>query len=555
MALQSNGQLLIRHATPQLSATAVLRAPLPLTNYNLEPLFHSPAHLSAVAALGAMPVQGPTWSLAKPTAVAQINPWDAAHHAAAQQNYSIYVEPDILHVPTNLPAETAASGGFNENYPPATGADVSPAWHLKQDFTGFENIRGIATGKDIRIAHLDTGYTPQHGSTPRNMQPQFGWNFWDDNDNTVDPGTQILGLLQPGHGTATLALLAGKTVNLTFGPQNYEGDFGGAPDAEIVPVRIGPTVYHFASSSLARGLNYALAPRGNSDMKCGVISLSHGGLPSAAWAAAVNALYEAGVIVVAASGDNFYFGIADIATQFTVYPSAFNRAITALGATFEGKPYTTTTIGVMQGSWGPDAVMEKAIAAYTPNVAWMNYKVFPCGFEMDGAGTSASTPQIAAACALWLQLYGNEFPQDWTVVEACRLALFRSATSTASPKSMLGWGTLNAAAMLGANMAQQIIAESKSGKLSKSPEDSVSFPFWRLLFGIPPTGSAEEEMYETEVAQIVLSSRNPALIIAAQSAAKNGNFGQASKASLVTALQAETISAALSKRLTKAPVP
>ncbi len=555
MALQSNGQLLIRHNSPMLSATAAFKAPLPLTNYRLEPLFQSPAHIAAAVATTSMPGFGPTWSLAKPTAVVQQNPWDVAHQAAAQQNYTAYVEPDILHAPASMPPAAAASGGFNTNYPPAVGTQVSPGWHLGQDFGGFANIRGVATGKGVRIAHLDTGYTPRHVSTPRNIKPELGWNFWDDDDQTVDPGTQVLALDQPGHGTATLALLAGNTMNLVFGGQVYEGDVGGAPDADIVPVRIGPSVVHFYSSGMARGLSYALAPRGDAAAKCQVISLSHGGLPSAAWASAVNSLYDAGVTVVAASGDNFHLWHVDVATQFTVYPSAFNRVITALGVTFDGSPYKTDKFGVMQGSWGPDAVMEKAIAAYTPNVAWMDMTRLPDGFDMNGGGTSASTPQIAAACALWMQLYGSSYPQDWNVVEACRVALFRSCSPTTAGKSLLGWGTLNVPRMLDVNLAEIILADSKAGKLGMSAVDSASFPFWRELFGIPPAGSAREEMYETEVAQIVLTSTNPALVKAAQTVNSGGSLSVGDKADMVTALKAEPISAALAGRLNQPPNP
>ena len=550
MALRSNGQLLVRHPAPSLSATSSLRPPLPFSNYRLEPLFHSTSHLSAVGALGALPAQGPTWSLAKPTAVAQMNPWDAAHQAAEQQNYAAYVEPDILHATADPPAGVVAASGLNEHYPPKDMPNLSPGWHLGQDYCGFENIRQLASGTGVRIAHLDTGYTPGHSSTPRGMQPQLGWNFWDDNDDTLDPGTTGEGLFQPGHGTATLALLAGAHVDLVFGAGDYHGDFGGAPDASVVPVRIGPTVIHFYTSTMARGLNYALAPRGDATSRCDVISLSHGGLPSASWATAVNALYEAGVVVVAASGDNFYFAIADVATQYTVYPSAFNRVVTALGATYESNPYVTTDVGVMQGSWGPDAVMKKAIAAYTPNVAWMEFGNLPSGFDMSGGGTSASTPQIAAACALWLQVHGNKFPKDWRVVEACRLALFGSATNKNDvPQSKLGWGALNVPGMLADGLADSIAAKVQSGVVGKSAEDSVSFPFWRELFGEPPPGSAQEEMYETEVAQVVLSSANPVLVKAAQAVGQGQHFGPGEKAAMVAALKSETISAALLKRL------
>jgi hypothetical protein len=61
-------------------------------------------------------------------------------------------------------------------------------------------------------------------------------------------------LRNSGHGTATLAILSGNTVDLSHQGQQYSGDIGGAPDAEVVPVRIGPSVVHFYSSAMALGL-------------------------------------------------------------------------------------------------------------------------------------------------------------------------------------------------------------------------------------------------------------------------------------------------------------
>lgn len=56
-------------------------------------------------------------------------------------------------------------------------------------------------------------------------------------------------------------------------------------------------------------------------------------------------------------------------------------------------------------------------------------------------------------------------------------------------------------------------------------------------------------MYETEVAQVVLSSQNPVLLATAQWAANNNGLGGQTVAQIKTALLAEPISAALTKRV------
>ena len=105
-------------------------------------------------------------------------------------------------------------------------------------------------------------------------------NFVDgDPNNATDPG-RFFPLNNPGHGTSTLSLLAGNHVVL---PSRAFDDFlGGAPFAEIVPVRIADSVVHFQTSTMAAGIEYA------AEIGAQVLSVSMGGVPSRAWATAVN---------------------------------------------------------------------------------------------------------------------------------------------------------------------------------------------------------------------------------------------------------------------------
>jgi subtilisin family serine protease len=547
MALQSNGQLLVKVRGRPFSALFSAAPPFALPGYVLEPLSTAPQMRTTFSAS----VPADHWLLAKPAAPSQdATPWDSAHAAANANGYLHYVEPDILHERA-APPPGQLDGGLNADWPPfvSNSDGLSPGWHLDAKFAGFDSVRASARGAGVRIAHLDTGYTPGHSSKPRRLRPALGYDYWDDKPDPVDPGTAFLGVLQPGHGTATLALLAGNAMDLTFGKHRFQGDFGGAPDAEVIPVRIGPSVIHLYTSTMAKGLYHAIAPGGSAANRCDVVSISHGGLPSASWADAVNTLYEDGITVVAASGDSIYLEIIDLATRYTVYPSAFNRVLTAVGVTYAKQPYITSKLGVMQGCWGPDDVMEKAVAAFTPNVAWMQFDDLPSGFTMSGGGTSSSTPQVAAACALWLQLYREQIPADWRRVEACRLALFDGADNSHPDKPKLGWGLLNVPKMLDATRAAELIAKANNGRLKKSAADSVSFPFWRLVLGLPPPQSEEERMYESEVAQVVLQSGNTELLKAAHDAAAGATFSPADRVKYRAMLASESISNALRQRI------
>ena len=95
----------------------------------------------------------------------------------------------------------------------------------------------------------------------------------------------------------------------------------------------------------------------------------------------------------------------------------------------DGRAYAGLSFGTMQGNYGPDSKMDTAIGAYTPNVPWAQ---IDCGkvVDMDGAGTSAATPQVAAAAALWLAEHWDavqNYSQPWMRVEAVRYALFTAA--------------------------------------------------------------------------------------------------------------------------------
>ena len=578
MALKHNGKLLIRFgdaedALPKVAAR--LAAPLPaFAGLTLRPLFAAASalpeiHQNAFAATASAQLSDRWFTAADPNASLSENPWDHAHQVAAQAAYQHYVEPDILHegrapvTPASAPRAAAAGGPLSAGYqsfktvwPPSGPTWAGPAWHLDKDYTGFAvaHANGV-TGKGVRVAHLDTGYAgpphyQPHPSQPRNLLTALARDFTVDPpaNTATDPGNTGL-VLNPGHGTATLALLAGGNLNLSLNLQNgpaltFSGDFGGAPDADVIPVRIGESVIHLYTSSMALGLDYALTTG------CDAVTLSHGGLPTRAWAAAVNRLYDGGVVVAAAAGDSFYYKVITLATRFTVYPSAFNRVITVCGATYDKKPYITSDFAEMQGCWGPDIVMEKAISAFTPNVACMD--MVSGGYDMSFGGTSASTPQVAAACALWLQQFSGQYPtKDWRRVEACRLALFGSASNNAQDRSHLGWGLLNVSDMLDPARAARILASINAGNVKMRPQDSVSFPLWRLMVGMGPPDSEENRMYETEVAQVSLSSTSGQLVDFAQRAIQGG----LSPAEVATARQmvlAEDISQPLRKALVAA---
>jgi subtilisin family serine protease len=499
--LKYSGDLLVEYGTKARVADGTHKDFWIDRGYDLEPLFPKDDESASTS----------NWFVARARSFIEEHPWETAHKLAAQSQYAFYAEPDLLFETFHA---VGPIDGLNPDWPPAS--PVSPGWHLEKGFADF--LSPDVKGDGIRIAHLDTGWWPGHWSRPKHLLPELGHNFLEQNTNTIDfgsgswfpPGGGVTPGNMGGHGTATLALLAGAKPKsgMTFGGHLFKSNIGGAPNAEVVPVRISESVIHIFTKTMAQGIAYALAPRGDSTKKCDVITISHGGLPSRSWAAAVNRVYDAGIVLVAAAGDNLIEAAIDLPGHYTVWPSYFRRAITAVGATYEKLPYITDKRNVLQGSYGPDEIMDKAIAAFTPNVAWMWYRTND-EYDMAGGGTSSSTPQIAAACAIWLEQNRKKFSPDWKRVQACRYALFNGADKThnTTPSSIdpsidqyFGAGIINVPNML------KIVPNLK--QLRKEPVDDPRSAMWMAMTeGRDKNEGSKERMCEVEFLQNVVRSR------------------------------------------------
>jgi hypothetical protein len=171
--------------------------------------------------------------------------WETAHKlnaaAAAATGASVVVEPDFVQQwPYANPlardgAALAAAGReacvFNDQLHTLPRVDGAFAWHLGDAFSQLRQARAAAHGGPvIRVAHLDTGFDPQHQTRPAQLREDLQRNFVDDQppNDAHDPGVRHP-LENPGHGTGTLSLLAGS--RFTYNKDGYAFDdvLGGAP--------------------------------------------------------------------------------------------------------------------------------------------------------------------------------------------------------------------------------------------------------------------------------------------------------------------------------------
>jgi hypothetical protein len=482
---------------------AVSGAPVAFT---ATPLFTSipPAQPMGVAAPA-------TWHILEPAiALDAANPWDVCHSLVTQQfgiggDQAIeFAEPDLQQeswypgsVAEQALAMTSACAAAPQNIRGFPGDPADPWWY--QDDTHGQFARALAALGDldgqwrVRVAHLDTGYGPEHHSLPRGLEPGLQRNFVDPSrpndasDRSSGPFNNL------GHGTGTLSILAGAPMTV--------GALGGAaPFVNVVPIRVADRVELFYNSAIAQAFDYVHKLCEQPDTEVLVITMSLGGLPSQAWAEALNALYEAGVTVVTAAGNNYNH----LPTHNIVYPARFGRVIAACGVMANQFPYADLPGLTMEGNYGPASKMPTALSGYTPNVPWAKFGC-PAVLDFDGRGTSSATPQVAAAVAIWLQGHQEQWrtwPHKWMRVEAARQALFGTADpeGSAKPNQRLGMGALRA--------FDALRTRPNEARLAKQEADVASFPFLRVLtgLGIEALSTPQQRMLELEALQLSQSA-------------------------------------------------
>jgi len=201
--------------------------------------------------------EGPAWYVADLPGDTAI-PWDAAHDRVAarlgvDESTVLFAEPDLLQTSYRDTNETDGRSPFgidgdcrpipqDGNHDKAVGPAAPVGWHLGDTFTQLRLAQEQVsfTEPRTRIAHLDTGYYPDHITVPQHIIKALERSFVHDGRDpasAVDPDNQVFLMDNSGHGTGTIGILAGGRF---IGP---DGDFlGGAPEAEVLPIRIADRV-------------------------------------------------------------------------------------------------------------------------------------------------------------------------------------------------------------------------------------------------------------------------------------------------------------------------
>ncbi|WP_269531855.1 S8/S53 family peptidase [Chitinimonas sp. BJYL2] len=446
--------------------------------------------------------------------------------------------PDVIEIPADRLGDAS----------PVWATDL-PGWHLDDRHAQLSRAyrtvfpQGMATQGTVLIAHLDTGYFADDPLLPKYFDRQRSTTCFDGVDRCVACGEahwQAGRFRSPGHGVSTLANLAGRDYRTATDGQRHQQ--GGNPSASIYSINIHDSVVHLNSRRMAAGILRAVNDGAD------VISLSHGGLPSGALADAVNHAYEQGTAIFAATGDYFELPLGLGRTfRSVVYPARYQRVMGVAGVTADLQSYGEAPsllwwlrlgpgyfqrIGswMLRGNFGPRYVMAQGnvISAFAPNITRSDTggsakDPAPPYLGSNGAGTSNSTPQVAAAASLWLEANRAALTPQWRGWQKTE-AVYQALTQSASQQHIegdvrhFGSGVLKAADALdwGIQREGSVLVHRDGRQLALQPRAKAG----REVLGVlelllsarlpglrsPALQTAYQAALQTEVAQLVFTS-------------------------------------------------
>lgn len=285
-------------------------------------------------------------------------------------------------------------------------APADRLWALK--LTGVTDVWAKTRGKGIIIAQPDTGITEHHQLDEDMLDRTRAYDIIDNDDNPADPLSPTAS--NPGHGTATASVLAGRETEFMC---------GAAPEARVAPIRCIESVKVFNAAPVAKAIAHATRTR------CHVISMSLGGVPSRALHAAVRAAVDANLIVIAAAGN---------CARMVVWPARYAEVIAVGGSNVDDETWIGSCRGEAVDITAPAELVWKA---------QRNASAEAKDVVAPGQGTSYATAITAGVAALWLSHHGR----DEVIAHAAQRGisvqqLFKAALLSTS-RQPLAWDSEN----------------------------------------------------------------------------------------------------------------
>ncbi|HXP60109.1 MAG TPA: S8 family peptidase [Dongiaceae bacterium] len=351
--------------------------------------------------------------------VATINPLDRERILLALRANPLVegAEPQFIYhlqqAPTGPTAPTGSTARFVPNDP-----EYRRQWHLRM--IGMEEAWTKTKGKGAIVAVIDSGVGARssgdwiQGQDFNLTKFVKGYNFADNTDDAPDDN---------GHGTHVTGTIAESTDNGILGA-------GIAPEATIMPLRVGDKDGRIRASAVADALHYA------ADHKANVANMSLGG-PSYSDIQQKACAYalKKNVTLLCAAGNEGKEGVG--------YPARNPECIAVSAVGPGGMMASYSTWGKEVDIAGPGGEPRRGDAAQVwQNTFEQREGLFgPYGPRIDGfypmSGTSMATPHVAGVAALLVSL-GMTDPKE------IREQLRKTAKKYA-PADHYGAGILDAA--------------------------------------------------------------------------------------------------------------
>ncbi|MCF2137373.1 MAG: S8 family serine peptidase [Candidatus Thorarchaeota archaeon] len=255
--------------------------------------------------------------------------------------------------------------------------DAEQVWGGAED--AVDVVPGNVAGTGVNVAILDTGIDYTHPDL--DAVYKGGYDFVDDDSDPKD---------QNGHGTHCAGIVAAE--------DNGDGVIGVAPKASIYAVRVLDAYGSGSTSDIIAGIDWAI------DHNMDVISMSLGGGGfDSAFNDAINRAYDAGIVVVAASGNDGKESIS--------YPAAYDNAI-AVGAIDSSHNLADfSNYGPEQEVVAPGVDIYSTMPTYTVTLNYWWYGGHSKNYDTM-SGTSMATPMVAGVVALILSANPDLTPAE-----------------------------------------------------------------------------------------------------------------------------------------------
>ncbi|MBE5922242.1 MAG: peptidase S8 [Lachnospiraceae bacterium] len=278
------------------------------------------------------------------------------------------------------------------------------------------------TGNGVGVAVLDTGIF-LHGDLKGRVSAVH--STISGRESAVDDN---------GHGTHISGIIAGSGLH-------SQGKYRGmAPEVNLVAVKVLNSAGIGKSKDVERGIDWVIKNKEVYNIR--IANISIGTFADASeeddeLIAAVNYLWDNGIVVVAASGNN-----GPGRGSITV-PGSSRKVITVGASDDEESIYIGGRMKSKYSGCGPtkdSCIVKPEIVAPGSKIMSLSHRYY--GYTVK-SGTSMATPVAAGAIALLLQKYPDMSPKD------VKKILYQSSKDIGLPKEKQGWGMIELQKMLG----------------------------------------------------------------------------------------------------------